>query len=94
MRPASRSPAVGYCKADRLSAGTTAYEYPNGYNVSCNACFNGSINATVGGGVTPYTYAWTDGATTEDRSNIGTGNYQITVTDVNGCTLTPHWRES
>jgi len=75
-------------EAGRLSAGTTAYEYPNGYNVSCNACYNGSINATVSGGVTPYTYAWNDGATTEDRSSIGTGNYQITVTDVNGCVLT------
>lgn len=49
---------------------------------------NGSVNLTVSGGVGPYIYNWTNGATTEDISNLTTGNYMVRVTDVNGC-----WKE-
>ena len=32
-----------------------------------------------------YTYDWSNGATTEDLSNIGAGTYTVIVTDENGC---------
>ena len=32
-----------------------------------------------------YTYSWSNGATTEDLSNIGAGTYTVIVTDENGC---------
>lgn len=47
----------------------------------------GSINVTVSGGNSPYTYNWSNGATTEDLSNISAGIYTCTITDANGCTL-------
>lgn len=47
---------------------------------------NGSINASVSGGVAPYTFNWSNGATTEDLANIPPGNYSLTVTGANGCT--------
>ena len=55
-------------------------------NVLCNGTFTGSIDLTVSGGVSPYTYLWTGGATTQDRSSLGFGTYTVTVTDANACT--------
>ena len=50
---------------------------------------NGSINLIVAGGTAPYTYSWSNGATTAAISNLSPGNYRITVTDMNGCVSVP-----
>ena len=49
----------------------------------------GSVNITVSGGCMPYTYLWSNGAVTEDLSNVGPGVYIVTVTDCSGCAFTP-----
>lgn len=46
---------------------------------------NGSINLQVTGTAPPYTYSWSNGATTQGLQNILPGNYTVTVTDHNGC---------
>ena len=56
-------------------------------DVDCNGAANGTIDITVGGGEGPYTFAWSNGATTEDLTNLGPGSYSVTVTDVRGCTI-------
>jgi hypothetical protein len=45
----------------------------------------GEITATAQGGVPPYAYLWSHGATTKDITNLQSGNYTLTVTDANQC---------
>ncbi|MDX2360737.1 MAG: HYR domain-containing protein [Crocinitomicaceae bacterium] len=54
---------------------------------TCNAP-NGSINTQVTGGVSPYTFAWSDGSTDVNLTNVIGGMYTLTVTDANNCTAT------
>ena len=49
---------------------------------------NGSVNLSASGGVSPYTFVWSGGETTEDLSNMPAGTYTVTVTGANGCTNT------
>lgn len=57
-------------------------------NVNCFGYTDGSINVNVTGGITPYTYLWSHGPTTEDVNNLAAGNYSLTVTDNTGRTAT------
>jgi hypothetical protein len=55
-------------------------------NPGCGAS-NGSIDIGVSSGVAPYTFAWSNGTTTEDIDGLGAGSFGLTVTDDNGCTV-------
>ena len=55
------------------------------FNPSCSGNANGFINLTVSGGQGGYTYAWSNGATTQNISNLSSGLYTVTVTDSTGC---------
>jgi len=57
-------------------------------NISCFNANDGSIALKVTGGVSPYTYVWNDLATGANRINIGPGNYEVTITDGQGCKKT------
>lgn len=47
---------------------------------------NGSVTANVTGGTAPYVYAWSNGGNGSSLSNLAGGNYNINITDANGCT--------
>lgn len=51
-------------------------------------CVKGSITTSVSGGTSPYTYAWSNGKTTANITNLSAGTYTVTVTDNGGCTGT------
>lgn len=57
-------------------------------NPNCFGGINGSATATPGGGIAPYTYAWSNGQTTQTAANLVAGAYVVTLTDTNGCTRT------
>ena len=57
-------------------------------NVTCNGNNDGTATATVTGGTTIYTYAWSTGAPLPTIVGLSPGTYSITITDANGCTAT------
>lgn len=57
-------------------------------NTACGAEGSFAIDLNVSGGTAPYAFAWSDGVTDEDRSNLQSGVYTVVITDANGCTST------
>ena len=61
-------------------------------DVSCFDGNDGTIDLTVIGGTTGYTFQWTNNtpmqlsAATEDLTALSANTYNVTVTDANGCT--------
>ena len=46
---------------------------------------SGEILVSVTGGALPYSYEWSNGASSEDLFNAPVGSYELVVTDSNGC---------
>ncbi len=70
----------------QVTGGNTVMSSTTVVNVSCNGGNDGSATVTGSGGSGNYTYMWSNGATTQNISNLTAGTYTVTVTDDNGCT--------
>lgn len=59
-------------------------------NVSCYGYADAVATVNVLGGASPYTFYWNTlpPQTTQTASNLGPGNFSVTVTDANGCQKT------
>jgi hypothetical protein len=54
-------------------------------NVTINNGTDGQASVTAAGGTTPYTYVWSNGATTSSITGLTAGTYTVTLTDAKGC---------
>ena len=57
-------------------------------NITCFGYNNGAVNIDVSSGTPPYTYSWSNTATTRNISGLSAGVYSVTVTDHVGFTAT------
>jgi gliding motility-associated-like protein len=58
-------------------------------NATCSELTkDGAIDLTATGGSGVLSFAWTNGAVTEDISNIAAGSYGVTIKDTNQCSAT------
>jgi hypothetical protein len=60
----------------------------NGFAVACAGGANGEAVATPLTGTAPFSYIWSNGATSPVAQNLGAGTYGVTFTDANGCSGT------
>ena len=54
-------------------------------NITCNGLANGGATSSATGGTSPYTYAWSNAATTASITGVMANSYTVTVTDANNC---------
>jgi hypothetical protein len=73
----------------KLTATASATSNYNSYNVRCNGGSDGTAEAYPAGGVGQYTYLWSDGQTTKVATGLSAKTYSVTITDANGCSVTP-----
>lgn len=57
-------------------------------DILCPGDNTGSATAQPDGGVFPYFFKWDNGETTQSLSQLHKGDYHLTVTDGNGCSIT------
>jgi len=70
-----------------LNVALTAQQH-NGFQISCNGQCDGVITSMVAGGTPPYTYHWSNNASTANLEGVCAGTYGLTVTDANGQSAT------
>ncbi|WP_375583873.1 gliding motility-associated C-terminal domain-containing protein [Cyclobacterium xiamenense] len=56
-------------------------------DVTCNAANDGAAEVRIQGGTAPYSFRWSDGNSLSSRTGMAPGNYEVIVTDANGCTI-------
>ncbi|MBN2681330.1 MAG: gliding motility-associated C-terminal domain-containing protein [Bacteroidales bacterium] len=68
-----------------IGAGTLSFSGIN--NIKCFGENTGSAIAEITGGTPNFVYSWSNGATSEELSNVAAGWYNLTVVDANNCTI-------
>lgn len=56
-------------------------------NTRCFGDNTGTATATISGGTPGYTYLWNNSQSNSTATGLASGNYTITITDANGCSI-------
>ncbi len=76
---------------EELIVNATLSLFGSGFNVSCNGICDGFIHLDVSGGNPGYTIVWSGpngfSSSSEDISDLCAGDYFLTVTDANDCSV-------
>ncbi|MCA0238181.1 MAG: SprB repeat-containing protein, partial [Bacteroidetes bacterium] len=56
-------------------------------DVTCHGGTDGSVDLTITGGTSPFTFLWSNNTVNEDLLNVSASDYSVTVTDANGNTV-------
>ncbi|MDB4074865.1 gliding motility-associated C-terminal domain-containing protein [Crocinitomicaceae bacterium] len=59
----------------------------SGENILCFGDATGSTSSEVAGGTPGYSFLWSNTGTSSSISNLIAGNYSLTITDSNGCSI-------
>jgi len=57
----------------------------SGSNVSCFGGADGAIGTAISGGAPPFTFSWSNGATTQNLTGLQANTYTLTLTDSLSC---------
>lgn len=60
-------------------------------DATCSNTSDGAIDLTVNTGTSPYTFLWSNGATTQDITALAPGIYTVSVTDANATVRSRSW---
>ncbi len=66
-----------------LSEDELLVTFINKKEIHCAIEKSGAVELVVSGGLAPYSYVWSDNATSDKRTNLDAGEYSVTVTDAN-----------
>ena len=71
----------------QLEADITGYDNVSECDSDGNAAVgcDGSVDISVSGGTSPYSYQWSNGQTSQNATGLCPGTYTVTITDAAGC---------
>jgi gliding motility-associated-like protein len=73
-----------YVDSVTITQSPSITDNPTVTDANCNQS-DGAITLAPAGGVAPYTFLWSTGATTQNLTLVPAGSYTVTITDMGGC---------
>ncbi|MCI5083260.1 MAG: choice-of-anchor L domain-containing protein, partial [Saprospiraceae bacterium] len=68
-----------------IDAAPIDLEFDSIQNIDCTNPNDGAVSANLSGGAGGFTYAWSEGSSSETLDNLSGGTYYLTATDASGC---------